>query len=470
MLSKLERQTKLIWSFDGSALSPEFVDPLTTGYAQSVRLVHSPKFQESILAFMEQVRRRAPKISIMFDVAGLARGVLRPFESAQDLAYGETVIFVPKQGAGHTFGIETDEWETLFAPDATVYLGYGNVVLRVQDIGTQEVRAEVIQGGTVQSGMEVHVPETRRPINISDLESVYLDRVLGHGVDYLVVPGSLSRQELIELQNHIQTRNSQCPFLILKIDSVSAYEQLGSMLDVVDGVFISRREIALTTDPANLPMITKEIIQICNDRAKLSVVASEMLASMRHNPTPTRAEVSDVANAVIDRTDGIVLSEEVSCGRFGLKAIELMAKIVSDVENHEGATPNWRKDQPSIAKEDDAVAYAAYRIAHRLQAKAIVCITHSGNTPMRISSFGVPIPILAVTFSEAVLRRLSLVRGVTGIVLDTDPNLDEVLPLVNDHLKRESWLSEGDRIVFVSLTLSSVGREASNLVTVQRLN
>jgi pyruvate kinase len=117
----------------------------------------------------------------------------------------------------------------------------------------------------------------------------------------------------------------------------------------------------------------------------------------------------------------------------------------------------------------DAVSFAAYRTARRVQAKAIVCITKAGNTALKLASFRAPVPIIAVTFSPDVLRKLSVVRGVDGLVLGVDPKIDDVLPVVNDRLLRDSWLQSGDRIVFISVTLSSLGREASNLFTVQQL-
>jgi pyruvate kinase len=195
-----------------------------------------------------------------------------------------------------------------------------------------------------------------------------------------------------------------------------------------------------------------------------------MLASMRRNNTPTRAEVSDVANAVLDGTDAVVLSEEVANGKYGEQAVAVMHRIIRDIEEGHKIKPNWIKHQPSVETEMDAIAYQAYRTAERVQAKAIACITKAGNTAVKLATFRAPIPIIAVTFSPAVVRKLSLVRGVEALLLDVDPRIDEVLPVVNDKLVRGSWLRAGDPIIFVSITLSSVGRESSNLFSVQHLS
>src|SRR5690606_12790690 len=183
----------------------------------------------------------------------------------------------------------------------------------------------------------------------------------------------------------------------------------------------------------------------------------------------TRAEVSDIANAVTDGSDAVVLTEEIPYGSHAVRAIRLMRKIVEDVEQRNIVQPNWTKREPEIREEMDAVAFGAYRTAQRVGAKAIVCLTREGNTAVKLASFRARKPILAVTFSDAVLRRLALVRGVDGVLLDADPLIDDVLAVVNDRLVRDSWLKPGDKYVFVSVTLSSLGRQESNLFTIQTL-
>lgn len=473
MLRKLDRQTKVIWSFDGESLNDDLVDQVAQGRAECVRLIYNGAFAERIESFVAALRERpsASAMGVMIDVSSTVQATVAYIDEPVEYHYEESIVLAPgplpegKRG----LSLKTDAWEGLFEVGSIVYLGYGNTVARVTACSGQIAEAQVIQGGVIQPRSEVHVPSTRKKPTLAPFKSEQLKRILRLEVDYLVLPGDLANEDMLELQNAIQTDFKRCPFLVAKVDSAGICNNLDSVLDVVDGLMISRRELALTTDPATVPMLTKEMLQLCAHRYKLSMVASEMLASMRFNPTPTRAEVSDVANAVLDGTDAVVLSEEVSQGRFGSKATQLLKRIILDVENESGAKPNWNRDEPVIETEFDAVAFQAYKTAQRIDAKAIVCITHSGNTPMRIASFGVDIPILAVTFSEHVLRRLCLVRGVSGLVLESDPHLDDVLPTVNDRLKRESWLSEDDHIVFVTITLSSLGREESNLFSVQKL-
>jgi pyruvate kinase len=146
-----------------------------------------------------------------------------------------------------------------------------------------------------------------------------------------------------------------------------------------------------------------------------------------------------------------------------------MDRIILDTEKRGASELNWLKVSPSIETGMDAIAYSAYLTAERVRAKAIVCVTKEGNTALRLASFRAPVPVIAVTFSERVAKKLSLARGVQALVLKMDPNIGEVLPIVNEQLVRQSWLKPGDKIIFVSITISSVSAKGSNLFTVQEL-
>ncbi len=473
-LSKDGRRTKIVWSFESRVLDEDRVAQVCREDVDALRLVLNRATADQLPKFIDNLRKQAVAIpSIMVDLQEGARASTVGLTEAREVAFGDKVS-IGEVGSGCTFEIQTRHWEGLFKKDELVYMGYGNAVLRVTSTTGHQVEAEVVQGGTVYPDSDLHIPATRKPPKISDYKTSYLDDVLRRGIDFLVLPGFDSPKELQEFRRFVASETKKAgvatpPWLILRVDSVAVYQKLDELLEVVDGLLISRRELALSISPAQIPMITKEIIQRCNDQAKLVLTASEMLGSMRRNVTPTRAEVSDIANAVIDGTDAVVLSEEVAHGKYATQALQVMRRTIVDIESRDEEEPNWIKLAPTITTEMDAVAFSAYRTARRVQAKAIVCITKAGNTALKLASFRAPVPIIAVTFSEDTLRRLSVVRGVRGVVMGVDPKIDDVLPLVSDQLLRDSWLRSGDRIIFISVTLSSLAREASNLFTVQQL-
>lgn len=474
-MKKFSRQTKIIWSFDELGAVTENVTGLAEKEIDCLRIVaHDDMSADKAERFIQEVRKgSAKRTAVMLDIGSQIRGKIQGFSDALEVLYGDTIqVYSADQENGKPW-IETSDWDSLFEPDASLFFGFGNVVGKVISANERFIDCEIVQGGTIYSGTEIHVPATRELPNFSQLNSHALDtlrRFLELGVDYVVAPGMPNAEDLEELKRLISQQSKSQPYILLKVDAAEVNQVLDELLDSVDGVVVSRRELALAMEPATVPMVTKQIIQKCNDKAKMVVTASDMLASMRHNPTPTRAEVSDIANSVMDGTDAVVISEEVTGGRHASRALEFAKKIIQETEEHSLVRPNWIKLRPSVTSEFDAVAYGAYRTAERVKAKAIVCITESGNTPLKLASFRAPVPILAVTFDRKVQRRLTLVRGVRGLYLDANPTLDDVLPEVSERLKRDSWLETGDSIIFVSITLSSVGREASNMFTVQRIS
>jgi pyruvate kinase len=474
MIEQHSRRTKIVNSFEGKALLAQDASEVRNQDVDVFRLVYEAPLIGPIQGFIKALRAKGQKgenSTVMLDLASWTQAVVSNLAAPREVSFGERLT-VSSAELPSTIRLKSAGWDRLFKADAKVFIGSGNVVLRTIRCSKDQAELEVTQGGVIYPEMDVTIPDTRRDPERFKIDVAELKGLIEEGVDYLIVSGQWTLPYLLDFRRKLAAQHGDnTPWLLVKVDSGEVYERLPELLAHLEGVVISRREMALTINPVTVPMITKEIIQRCNDHAKIVLTASEMLASMRHNVTPTRAEVSDVANAVIDGTDAVLLSEEVANGRFGTKAVEVMARIITDIEGANiNVQPNWIKHTPTVANEMDAIAYHALRTAERIGARAIVTITKAGNTPLKLASFRAPVPIIAVTFSAAVKRRLAMVRGVQTLLLDIDPNIDQVLPIVNDQLVRDSWLKAGDAVIFVAITLSPVGKEASNLFTIQNLS
>lgn len=468
-MNENSRNTKVIWSFESEAINSGAIAEIGSEQVDAIRLVYDNLDNSKLKKFVTELKSKGHNTPLMVDIAAKVRAHVSGLKEAKDFAYGETLTLTPESGKGDIC-VDTENFDKLFHDDAVVFFGYGNALMRCEKIEKSKVTVKVIQGGTVYPKMEIHIPSTRE---VAKPDSKYIKELCDtfeKEIDFIVLPPMSNPKDIKDLKEEISSQLNFRPWFLLKINSEQAYTKIEEHIDEVEGVFISRLEMALTIDAAMIPVVSKEMIQIANDRAKLVVVASEMLGSMRHNATPTRAEVSDVANAVHDGADAVVLSEEVAHGPYAERAAEVMDRIVIDAEERSRPSLNWEKQKPNIVNAMDAVSYGAYKSALKMNAKAIVCITESGNTAMRLSSFRGPFPIISVTFQEYTERRLSLIRGVQSLLLDKAPSIDDVLPMINDRLVRKSWLSAGDRIVFVSVTLSPIGKDSSNLFTIQRLN
>lgn len=473
MIERSLNRTNVIWSFNSLGLNENLIDHISNSSVDAIRLVGLGKDIDSIIkngeALKEQFSAKGKVAPILVDVLRAARCYVSNLTDEMNLV-GDEVIRITPCGGGGDLEFNCSDWDLFFQDEALVYLGHGVVTLMPEAIEKAQIKARVIQGGRIAPNVEAHCP-TSRPSAF--LTPTFLEEVRAVGqlpIDGLVVPGLKDVEEMERLKNELNELTSSPPWLFLRVDTEETYLKIKDFVPFIKGVLVSRLDLGMSMDPAKVPMVTKEIIQICNDHAKIVIIASDILGSMRHNATPTRAEVSDIANAAIDGADGVVLSEDLALGEYSARGLQLAKKTIHEIENRHGRhNLNWVKRSPEVNYTLAAVTYSAYRTAHRNNAKAIVCLTTKGNTALLLASFRTDIPIFAVTLSEDVLRRVTMIRGVHGILLEDAPNIDEVLPMINNYIVKDTWLQSGDKIVFVSVSLSSVGEKASNLFTVQTL-
>jgi len=471
VVSKM-RITHVVWSFETSCLTDELIKTIDPNKVDAIRIVSKHGEMDRVIQFCRRIKREVPmakeKLPLMVELYDRPRGIIVDLDGPREFKFGDEVRISPSKGKGD-LQIRTDEWPELFSADHSVYLGNGMVVLKAKEVKKDIVTLEVVQGGIIYPDADVQVPSTKKQVKLDNIPEDAWKAASDPDIDYLILPSIDDAADLEKITRRIESQ-ANSPWLLLKIASNGTLKNLEELLPFVHGVVVSRVELSMRMDPALVPMVTKEVIQKCNDYAKISIVASEMLSSMRHNVTPTRAEVSDIANAVFDGADAVVLSEELAYGKFAEKGIALAIKVIEDAESTNDSQPlNWVKKHPDITNEIEAVTYSAYRAAYRNHAKGIVCITKAGNTALHLSSYGVKTPIIAVTLSQDVVRRLRLVRGVVGILLEESPDIEQVFPIINSLMVRKTWLTDGDRYVFVSVSLSSLGKEASNLFTVQMI-
>ena len=474
MLSKSKNSTNVAWSFSNDQLNADVIQHIIGSDSDAIRLVGQRSQLIELVGKSKELRKgltnSGKNSPIILDSFFEPRGFIRLKHGASmELTFGQEIRVTPTNHGGD-IEVETSEWGRLFQNDAPCFLGAGVAAFVPHEVNQDNVLAKVSQAGVVHSGLEIHCPKTRLPPSFDDVQSL-LSEVMCDSVDCIVIPGFEDSEDISILKKELKDLGDSAPWLILRINTEKVYRNLKELLPLVRGVLISRIELAMCMDPARVPIVTKEIMQLCSDRARMVLISSDILSSMRFNATPTRAEVSDIANASMDGADCVLLSKELSMGRFASRGLSLAKKTIHDIETQTKLVSlNWEKQALEITHTLAAVTFAAYRTAHRNKAKAIVCLTKKGNTAFLLGSFRTQIPVIAVTMSERVLRRLSLIRGVYGLFIEEDLDIEHVLPRINDKIIRDTWLTAGDKIVFVSVSLSSLGEEASNLFTVQTLS
>ncbi len=239
--------------------------------------------------------------------------------------------------------------------------------------------------------------------------------------------------------------------IIAKLELPQAITNLESILDVADGVMVARGDLGVETSPADVPVIQKEIIQAANQKTKLVITATQMLDSMIENPRPTRAEASDVANAIFDGTDAVMLSGETASGKYPLESVEMMDKIALKAEEN---MVEWGHSyQTSDGKNQDdsfAIAIAARELAHDREVTCIAVFTQSGRSALLQSKARPQVPILAFTPSEDTYRRLGMNWGVIPNLVPFSNSLEEMIQHVEDALLKSTTLKSGQKVVFIS--------------------
>jgi pyruvate kinase len=259
--------------------------------------------------------------------------------------------------------------------------------------------------------------------------------------------------------------NADIP-VIVKMEQARALEESGAILDVCEGMLVARGDLAVEISIEKVPLAQKQLIKEANRRGKPVITATEMLESMVYSATPTRAEATDVANAVLDGSDAVMLSEETAAGSYPVEAIEMMAKIALEAEAalpyEEILRERWQDVLPEV---NDATARAACQMARQVQARAIIAFTAGGTTALRISKYRPQQLILALTPSESIMRRLSLVWGVLPVRKPEPANLEEVFELAREAALEVGVAGKGDLIVITAgLPLTVPG--STNLVKV----
>ncbi len=327
----------------------------------------------------------------------------------------------------------------------------GKLKLEVLDSdGENEVITRVIHGGPLSSRKGVNLPHTSislPSLTRKDIEDAHF--ALEHGVDWIALSFVRSVTDIIDLRNLIK-KSKRKARIIAKIEKPEALKEIDAIIGMSDGIMVARGDLGVEVDFDQVPMIQKDIVRKCISESKPVIIATQMMESMIVNFRPTRAEATDVANAVLDGADTLMLSGETSVGEDPPGVIRSMQKIIDWTEAH--GFEFFRNNPPvefSRTFLPDSICYNAVQMAQQTRAKAIITFTHSGYTAIRISSFRPKASIFAITANEALLPMLSLVWGVRAFHTDPHENIEFYINHSIEFLKEKNLIAEGDVVVHV---------------------
>ncbi len=392
-------------------------------------------------------------IGILADLQGPKLRVGKIKDNALEIKEGDILTFVNEECIGTMEKIYMSYKK--FPQDVNVgervLVDDGKLVLEVVETNQMDkVKLKVLFGGTLSSNKGVNLPNTAISLPSLTKKDLHdLEYILTLPVNWIALSFVRSAKDIKDLQKRIEAKNHPAK-IIAKIEKPEAVEKIDKIIKASNGIMVARGDLGIEVPMERMPIIQKEIINKCIQRARPVIVATQMMDSMITNPSPTRAEITDVANAVMDGADAVMLSGETSVGKHPVKVVEAMNRIIDEAERHYFATDKAIRPQPSPKSRtfiSDAVCFNAARISEEINAKAIIGMTSSGYTAFKLSSYRPKGEIYIFSDQMHMLATLNLVWGVRCYYYDRFTTTDETISDVVEILKNAEKVEAGDVIV-----------------------
>jgi len=432
-----------------------------------------------ILAIREASAAKKRPIAIMQDLQGpkIRVGVLP--KAGIDLKAGQVLLLYP-EGATPKLSLHgkipvpiSAEIAEAVSRDARkgarILFDDGKISTRISEVASPEMVVEVEVGGLLTSNKGMNLPGT--PLSIPCLTDKDIEDLkfgLSMEVDAVALSFVREAADIEQVQALMRKQVNNAPIVIAKIEREEAIENQNSIIEVSDGLLVARGDMAVELGAERVPVIQKKLIRACNELGVPIITATQMLESMISCPTPTRAEATDVANAVFDGTDAVMLSAETASGQYPLETVRTMSRIILEAERSEEFMRNVADILPTPGSIVESVEFSASRIAQHVGASAIACLTHSGTAARTLAKYRPKTPIVAILDNEAMLRRLQFSWGVRGALIQKIVGTDDLFAMVEKVLVQEGWAEPEDLIV-VTAGVPTLRRGTTNMIKVHRV-
>lgn len=403
-------------------------------------------------------------VALLADLQGPKIRTRKMKDNGVDLISGAKVEIVTDEGIEGTaekFAINYEQLPADVKKGEKIRLDDGKLELEVLSTnGKDSIQAIVNHGGILSSNKGVNLPNTVISLpSLTEKDTEDLAFALEQDVDWIGLSFVRSARDIIELKHLIRKKKRKAK-IVAKIEKPEAIEDIDEIIRQTDAIMVARGDLGVEIPMEDVPLVQKMLIKKCYLHAKPIIVATQMMESMIENYTPTRAEVNDVANAVLDGADAVMLSGETSVGKFPVRVIQAMSKIVSKIEESE--LIYHKEELPEKNQErfiSDSICFNATRLGQRVDAKAIVTMSFSGYTAYKIASQRPKAPIFVFTSNREILTQLNLIWGVRGLYYDKMVSTDHTIADIKYILKKQGFLNEGDLVVNIaSMPIESKGK------------
>jgi pyruvate kinase len=446
------KRTKIIATIGPASSSPAIIARLIRAGMDAARLNFShgnhKDHRQRIKLIRSEAAKSGKQIAIIQDLQGPKLRVGAIQNDSVMLKRGDSLTLTKRRITG------TSDLLSIAYPRLTkdlkigerLLLDDGRLELSVTRKDAHCLTCKVIRGGVLKSHKGINLPGTH--LSLPSLSKKDKDDIrfgVRQGVDYIALSFVRSASDILRTRKFVQSLGANIP-IIAKIEKPEAIRNLDEIIEAANGIMIARGDLGVEVSPEQVPLLQKKIIEACNAAEKPVITATQMLESMIENPQPTRAEASDVANAILDGTDCVMLSGETAMGKHPVQSVAVMASIARQAET--SLTP-WPPDV-HISGPDESVAHAACRAAEEQHAQAIVTFTQSGSTSLLVSKHRPRMSIIAPTPFDHIARRISLYWGVTPVILRPKKTTDDMIASVEQIMLNKKLAKEHDLIVITA--------------------
>jgi pyruvate kinase len=468
-------RAKIVCTLGPASSSPERIGELIEAGMNVARLNFSHGSHEDHARMLQVVRSEADKrgraIAALLDLQGPKIRVGK-FEKGQiDLKPGaELTITTDTSVIGDDKRVSTtySQLPMDVRPGDQILLDDGYLSLAVTEINDRDVKTIVVAGGTLKNNKGINLPgvEVSAPA-LSEKDRHDIGFALRYGVDYVALSFVRRPEDVLEAKRLLTVDQVSIP-VIAKIEKPQALERLGAIIDAADGVMVARGDLGVELGPEKVPLWQKRIIEETNKRGKIVITATQMLESMITQPRPTRAEASDVANAVLDGTDAVMLSGETASGMHPIEAVRTMARIVEEIEKSAYYRVNIDVPEIELAVTTNAIAHAAVDASRAMKIRTIVVVSDSGGAARLVSEYRPDANIVCLTTNEVTFRRLALFWGVTPVLVGPSASTEELVDRVEATLIERNLALPGENVL-ITMAVPVGGGMQTNVLKIHQI-
>jgi pyruvate kinase len=445
------RRTKIVCTIGPASDSEETIAKLITAGMNVARVNFShgtPEYQRALIRKIRRVREALRRhIAILQDIQGPKIRIGAIVDSVVHLQPGRPFVLTADNvmGDGTRVSVSLKTLPEEVKSGNPILLADGNIELRVENVIPPDIYCQVIVGGQLSSFKGINLPASEIQLDSMTLKDRQDIRIgIEEGVDAVALSFVRSANDVLACRKVIQDLGGNTP-IVAKIEKNQAVENIDSILPESQAIMVARGDLGVEIDLERVPLVQKAIIRKCNVSGKPVITATQMLQRMAENPRPTRAEAADVANAILDGTDAVMLSEETAAGKYPVESVVMMDRIATAAESC--LEEQKFEAIPAEADASDAISRASYFIAKETSAAAIITPTWSGSTACRVARFRPRQPIIATTPNEGVMRFLSLCWGVITVPIPSCDSLDDVVRCSVDAARLAGHIEAGQRVV-----------------------